>query len=133
MIDLNAAIADLVAAEVNAKLEPYRAILNRMAAFVGAAPAHRGPGRPRKTEAAAAAPAPASRKRRGRRTYRVSKKAALRAAKNLTEGQKVSYKQGRGSFEAKVVSIDSEKGTVTVERIKDGKKVTRPAAKVTAG
>lgn len=46
-------------------------------------------------------------------------------------GQTVTYKQGRGAFEAVVKAVDPEKGTVTLERAKDGRKLTRPAAKVT--
>jgi ribosomal protein L16/L10AE len=42
----------------------------------------------------------------------------------------VRYRQGRGEFEAKVVEVDTEKNLVTVERAKDGKKVSRPAAKL---
>ncbi|NNC19524.1 PspA [Corallococcus exiguus] len=46
-------------------------------------------------------------------------------------GQEVRYKQGRGSFSAKVKSIDAKAKTVTVERVSDGKQVVRPFDKVT--
>ena len=131
--DLNTAIRGIVADEVAAVLAPYQGILARMASFVGTGAAlatvHRGPGRPRKNAAPAVAAKPAHRKQRRRGSVA---KAAARAAKKFTEGQRVIYKQGRGAFEAKVVSVDVAKGKVTVERVKDGKKVKRPAAKVTA-
>ncbi|MCP3167394.1 PspA [Myxococcus qinghaiensis] len=46
-------------------------------------------------------------------------------------GQEVRYKQGRGSFSAKVKSIDAKAKTVTVERVSDNKQVVRPFDKVT--
>lgn len=46
-------------------------------------------------------------------------------------GQEVRYKQGRGSFSAKVKSIDAKAKTVTVERVSDSKQVVRPFDKVT--
>jgi len=127
-VDLNAAIAAIVADAVKQELEPYMATLDKVAAFVGAAPARRGPGRPRK----AIKPVPFRRFVHPRRPRGSKSKAAVRAAKKLSPGQKVTYQQGRGSFEAKVVSVDAAKGTVVLERVKDGKKVKRPAAKVIA-
>jgi len=46
----------------------------------------------------------------------------------------VTYRQGRGSFEARIVRFDSEKKELVLERLSDGKRVVRPASKVyTAG
>ena len=134
-VDLNSAIRGIVATEVAAVIAPYQTILARMASFMGsAAPAtatvRRGPGRPRKSAAPVAAAAkPARRKQRRRGSVA---KAGAKAAAKFTEGQRVIYKQGRGAFEAKVLSVDIAKGKVTLERVSDGKKVKRPAAKVSA-
>ncbi|TQF10738.1 PspA [Myxococcus llanfairpwllgwyngyllgogerychwyrndrobwllllantysiliogogogochensis] len=46
------------------------------------------------------------------------------------EGQEVRYKQGRGSFSAKVTAVDKEARTVTLARVSDGRKVVRPFDKV---
>lgn len=50
---------------------------------------------------------------------------------SYAEGQEVRYKQGRGTFSAKVKAVDAEAKTVTVERVSDGKQVVRPFDKVT--
>ena len=92
-----------------------------MTAFLEAPGTRRGPGRPRKAPAAAG-------RRKGAR--RGSGKKALRLAKKLSPNQIVEYRQGRGTFEAKVVALDAETGMVTVERVSDGKKVVRPATKI---
>lgn len=47
-------------------------------------------------------------------------------------GQRVSYAQGRGSFDATVVSISSDGWTLAVRRVQDGKQVERGADKVSA-
>jgi len=125
-VDLNAAIAALVAAEVKAILDPYMSTLDRVAAFVGGQPARRGPGRPRKSAGLKAKPS----RRRARRGSKA--KRAARLLKKFSEGQKVTYKQGKGTFEAKVTAINVEAGTLKLERSKDGKRVTRPVAKVIA-
>ena len=44
----------------------------------------------------------------------------------------VTYRQGRGSFEARIVRFDSEKKELVLERLSDGKRVVRPASKVHA-
>ncbi|NOJ82285.1 PspA [Myxococcus xanthus] len=46
-------------------------------------------------------------------------------------GQEVRYKQGRGSFSAKVTAVDAKAKTVTLARISDNLKVVRPFDKVT--
>ena len=118
-VDLNHAIRNLVAAEVERTLEPYRLMLDRLVRLVGQKPARRGPGRPPK---AASAP---RRRRKARRGGKVD-------ATRFREGQVVRYKQGRGEFEATVLSVDAAAGIVKLERKKDGKKIGRPAAKVYA-
>jgi len=45
-------------------------------------------------------------------------------------GQTVLYRQGRGEFEATVVSVDSTASTVVLKRTTDGKTVSRPFAKL---
>ena len=60
------------------------------------------------------------------------KKATTAPAKKASFkiGQYVSYREGEGTFDALVTLVDGD--TLTLERFKDGKKVTRPASKVEA-
>ena len=119
--NINAAIRSLVAQEVHAVLEPHRAILERLTAFLESeSKTQRRAGRPRKALKAT-----------GRRPAHRGGKKLAKLAKNFSVGQAVTYKQGRGTFDAKVLKIDVEAGLLTVRRIKDGKKVARPAFKVT--
>ncbi|NNB90013.1 PspA [Corallococcus exiguus] len=53
------------------------------------------------------------------------------ASTSYAAGQEVRYKQGRGTFSAKVKSVDEKAKTVTVARVSDGKEVVRPFDKVT--
>ncbi|WP_375743703.1 PspA [Corallococcus interemptor] len=53
------------------------------------------------------------------------------ASASYAAGQEVRYKQGRGTFSAKVKSVDEKAKTVTVARVSDGKEVVRPFDKVT--
>lgn len=126
-IDIDASIRSIVADAVNASLAPYRGVLDRMAAFVGEAPVRRGPGRP----AQVAEPVAAARAR-PRRNGGGGRTAATNLVGKFSEGQSVQYKQGRGTFDARIVAIDAEKGALTLERVTDGKKVVRPASKVIA-
>ncbi len=118
------AIRNLVAREVQEALAPYREALTSLVEFAGAAPAEspRGGGRT----------APPSRNVRGRGSQRRGSAALLELVSKFVEGQKVQYRQGRGTFEARVVGIDAKNGNVTLERINDRKTVVRPAAKVLA-
>lgn len=124
-VDLNSAISGLVATEVERALEPYRGLLQRMAEFAGVGvqagpqPVKRGPGRPRASAGAPSAPA-----------RRVVSQDAVGKASNFRDGQAVRYKQGRGSFDATVISINAEQGLLVLRRSKDGKQVERPASKV---
>jgi len=52
--------------------------------------------------------------------------------RRLRVGQQVEYRQGRGTFTAKVVSIDDKNGTAVLERAEDKKRVERPLTKVYA-
>jgi hypothetical protein len=118
------AISTLVAKEVRDALAPYQEALASLVEFAG--------GRPGGTLAATSATASLP-KRRGRRAGGVRGGAAFAAtASRFVEGQKVQYRQGRGTFDARVVGINAEKGTVTLERTSDQKTVVRPAAKVLA-
>jgi len=118
-VDLNAAIRNLVAAEVEKTLEPYRELLERMESFVRGEAPKRGPGRPPKAAGA---------KKPGRKPGKRAK--AQGDASKFQVGQAVKYKQGRGEFDATVTGVDVEANTVQIERSKDGKKLTRPAGKV---
>lgn len=123
--DLNDVIRAAVSDEINRVLGPHLDTLNRLSAAFGgttinrAAPARRGPGRP---------PAAAGRRRAGRR--RAARAGGRGDASKFSTGQTVRYKQGRGEFEAKVIAINTEDNTLTLERLSDGKRVDRPAAKV---
>lgn len=77
-----------------------------------------------------AKPARAARAAKAKVEEKAEAGAAVRI--NLTEGQTVVYRQGKGAFKAKVTGIDEAHGTVTLARATDGKKVIRPAAKVQA-
>lgn len=113
-VDLNSAIRELVAASVKETLAPYLETLERLGVFMGGT-RRRGPGRPPKA------------------TRGSTRATANRGdATKFSVGQPVSYKQGRGQFDAKVVKIDSNTNTVTVERAKDRKRVERPASKIMA-
>ncbi len=116
------AIRAVVAKEVHAALAPYREALASLAEFAGALPVSVEKVRAPKVEGAVP-----GRKRRGRKA-----KGSADLAGQFTEGQKVQYRQGRGTFDAKVIEIDVEKGMLRLEREKDSKKVFRPAAKVVA-
>lgn len=115
-VDLNTAIKNLVATEVAKTLEPYRLMLERLAAFIEGSPAPRGPGRPPKAAGG----------KRGRK----ARKNGKNAASKFEAGMAVRYRQGRGEFDAKVASVDVEKNQVALVRAKDGKKVNRPASKI---
>ncbi|MBI5548311.1 MAG: hypothetical protein HY901_30895 [Deltaproteobacteria bacterium] len=69
---------------------------------------------------------------RGARKGRQTKASKPQSTEAFSVGQNVTYKQGKGTFEAKVVAIDEKTGQVALERVMDGKKVKRPAAKVGA-
>jgi hypothetical protein len=124
--DLNSAIATIVAAEVARSLEPYRHVLERVEAFIGGAP-RRGPGRPRKNPVPVmAVPPVAARTRRRRR----GRPAAGGDVSKFADGQTVRYRQGRGEFEATVISIDKQRNVLTLRRVSDKKEVDRPPSKV---
>ena len=123
---IDSAIAAIIASEIKAALAPYRNIMARMTNQLAQTPAKRGPGRPAK--AAAPATMPVRKKRR----WGAAIKAAQRAAARFTEGQKVSFNVGRGKCEGKVLSIDAKRGFLVLERLQNGQRVTRPAAKVSA-
>ncbi len=125
-VDLNSAIASVVSDEVARALAPYQNVLDRLSRMVGIAPAPvskpalRKRGRPPK-----AVPTP------GRR--------AMRAAANhdgagefskFAEGQMVKYKQGKGTFDARVIGLNPSQGTVLLQRTSDGKKVERLASRI---
>ncbi len=122
---LDAAVAGIVAEEVAAALAPYRPIFERMAILFSPAPARTAPKR--------AAPAKRTSARKPARRAAAPKNPAedARAAKSFVVGQQVLYRQGRGSFPAKVVAVDFEMGELLLQRESDGKEVMRPALKVT--
>lgn len=67
----------------------------------------------------------------GRTATAAAPSPSAEASASFKEGQEVSYKQGRGTFPAKVKAVNEEAKTVTVERVGDGKQVVRPFDKVT--
>ncbi len=115
------AIRAVVAQEVNAALAPYREALANLAEFAGAPVSEPGP------SARSTSLGQQSRRRRGRAV-----KSSAEIATKFIEGQKVQYRQGRGTFNAKVIEIDAERGVLKLERDGDSKKVYRPASKVIA-
>jgi len=124
-----AAIRAVVAKEVEDALAPYREVLADMIKFVGGEPASaRSSG-----TLEAAAPARTRRTRKAATYAGSGGNAHAEFASQFSEGQKVQYRQGRGTFDARVVGIDAKKGVVTLERMSDQKKVVRPAAKVITG
>jgi len=48
-------------------------------------------------------------------------------------GAMVRYRQGRGTFNARVASVDEARGTAVVERAMDGRSVERPFSKLLPG
>jgi len=116
------ALRALVAKEVHAALSPYRDMLAALIEFAEGAPA-----RPVSVGSAVVV-AP------GRKRHKVRAVGPVGTAVvgQFCEGQKVQYRQGRGTFDAKVIAIDVERGVLRLERDKDAKKVVRPASKVIA-
>lgn len=72
-------------------------------------------------EAARATPAPSLKPWRGTDQALTAK---------VVVGQSVQYRQGRGTFPARVTAVDAKTGTVLLTRLSDGKEVKRPAGKV---
>jgi len=58
--------------------------------------------------------------------------AAPGPAGSIQPGAQVLYRQGRGTFLARVVSVNRRESKATVERTSDGKRVTRPLDKLKA-
>lgn len=63
-------------------------------------------------------------------SHRRSRAAVRQPARKLHIGQRVEYRQGRGTFLAKVVRLDPKRGTTVLERVKDKKRISRPISKV---
>lgn len=126
--DLNAAFAKLIADQVAAAIAPYRAVLDRMATLLGAAPA------PRAARAAAPAPKTEPKKRRtrrvGKRGSAAKRVAAPAAPANYEVGQKVMYRRGRGAVEVEAKVFDFVGDALKLERTKNGVRVKQPATKV---
>ena len=113
-LDLQAALRNLIAAQVEAALEPHRALLASLENLA------------REQGAVKEAPRAATRRPAGRRAARN----VAAPATSFSPGQMVSYRQGRGTFEAKVIEVDLERGELKLQREKDGKRVERPFQKV---
>ena len=109
--DLNDAVRTIVREEVARALAPYRVLLDRLSVLTGGA--RRGPGRPPGSGRKAAGS-----RRRGR------KAPSGKPGRKWAAGARVRYKQGRGTFDAEVVSQD-DSGRVMVRRLADGKEVER--------
>lgn len=134
--DMMSAIRAVVADEVSKTLGRQVELLEQIAQYLGVASSQAPAATPKRAQAEVAAPksqAPAPRKRgNARRTPREEMPASASepSAAPFKEGQKVSYKQGRGTFPSVVKFVNEKKGTVMVERISDGKQVERPFDKV---
>jgi hypothetical protein len=85
-------------------------------------------------EAGAPASAPAARARRTRQAKVPAAPPPPPAPPSKRQGfQRVHYRQGRGTFEAKILRFDSASKRVELERLSDGKRLWRPANKVFSG
>jgi hypothetical protein len=120
------AMRALVAQEVREALAPYEGLIASLQEFMGAAGGSVSRG------ATAPAAAPMRRARAASPTRRNAGGNSLELVGKFSQGQRVQYRQGKGTFDARVVEIDAKYGMLTVERESDGKRVTRPAAKVDA-
>lgn len=72
-----------------------------------------------------------------RRAVRRGRGAGAKAARaprgprgGLKGGDYVYYRQGRGTFVARVAEVDSDNSTAVVRRLTDGKRVERPLSKL---
>jgi len=136
--DMMSAIRAVVADEVSKTLGRQVELLEQIAQYLGVASSQAPAATPKRAQAEVAAPkfqASAPRKRGNpRRTpsEETPASASEPSAAPFKEGQKVSYKQGRGTFPSVVKFVNEKKGTVKVERISDGKQVERPFDKVEA-
>lgn len=85
-------------------------------------------------EGSASLPAPARGGRRARTRVASEPAPALAQvtppSKPRAGHEIVRYRQGRGTFEARIVSFDRETKMITLERLSDGKRVERPSSKV---
>lgn len=91
--------------------------------------ARMAPRRAPAVEAANPRPTPAARQASRRSAPRAAG-AAVKPVKGLTAGALVTYRQGRGTFDAEVIRIDELSKMVTLQRTLDGKRVIRPADRV---
>ncbi|WP_141588626.1 MULTISPECIES: PspA [unclassified Myxococcus] len=159
--DMKSTIQAAVAEEVGKVMGRQLELLERIARFLGIelgpAPAASAPKRtpapaPKRTptvpvrkwmrpqaeaKPTRAGPAPKKSRGRPRAAGRTATDAALRSSPSsemstsYEVGQEVRYKQGRGTFSAKVKAVDAKAKTVVVTRVSDGKEVVRPFDKVT--
>ena len=119
-ININDAIRSAVAQEVSRVLGPHLGTLERLSQAFGASA-------PRRTRSANV---PVGRVGRTRSTQ--AGFGGRAEIGGFQEGQRVIYRQGRGTFEATVIAINAASRKLTLKREMDGKKVERPAAKVRA-
>ena len=129
---LSDAINEIVDRRVEEVLGQYRPLLDRMAAFLNLPaeqvpkplPVHRLPDRaPKRTQRKQP-------KRDSSDRARPDAALAIAAAGAFAVGQKVLYKQGRGTFPSVIKAIDATTGSMLLERTTDAKEVLRPANKV---
>lgn len=85
-----------------------------------------------KAKAKAKPARPPSRQRRAAPKLRApgEKIPKLRPAERIAPGRKVWYRQGRGAFEAEIIRVNADAGTVVLQRIVDLQRVIRPREKV---
>ena len=118
---LTRSVQAFVQSEVVSVLGTYRNALDRAASLIAQARANVDRRRNELVAARTAHPF-AEHKERARR-HGNGDEARLRV------GQVVSYRQGAGTFEARVVELGPT-GRVMIERRADGKRLTRPASKL---
>ena len=119
-------VEQMVAEELALRLAPYRKLLSRLDEAKAIVKPRKGPGRPPRAELEKLEALLT-----GGRIARGPKGPGrpAKAARSFKPGNVVKYRQGRGTFEAFVIRTEPD-GDVVVERIADGKRVKRPAAKL---
>ena len=123
--DFAQVVEQMIAEELERTLAPYHKLLGRLDKARSLVKRRQGPGRPPRAEVEQLQAI-----LRGVAPKRTTRPAApKKATKAYKPGDVVTYRQGRGTFEAFVIRAEAG-GEVVVERISDGKRVRRPAAKL---
>ncbi|HEY3447361.1 MAG TPA: hypothetical protein VGK67_13400 [Myxococcales bacterium] len=128
--DFAQVVEEMVAEELSLRLEPFKKLLQRLDEARSVVQPRKGPGRPPRAEIEKLeAILTGGRIARGAKRAPAAAARPARASRSLKPGDVVKYRQGRGTFDAFVIRSEPG-GDVVVERISDGKRVKRPAAKL---